>query len=182
MRPLLVLILICAVWLPGCRQSGQPVHMSEALTFHDPHYGYTINYPKGWSVTADSDGAVFTSVEKHDRRSEMGEPGATVTVSVFHSRGLEFRQIVRNVKEGLLARQYEVDAGGRRNDDVCTKDGNPWAMVSYLMKPSPERRIYAHAVLIPRDSLIYRLDFSGYDKQYFRNLTVFEEMLDSFHS
>jgi hypothetical protein len=179
---LCVLTAVAAVALSvsGCggKKEIVPVAVGEMEKYNDPVIRYGISYPKGWiaDVEAGRRARFWSAQDVAKRFLDPTGPypdGALIGVEVVKTTDPNGE--IKKILDELAASNVVLG-----QQEAITVGDKPGVRVPTTANFGKGTIAYAHRVFINADSLLYELDFGGFNDMYETYTLVFDAALASF--
>lgn len=172
-------LVIAVMILSGCQgeQKMEPVKVGKMETYRDPGIGFQIQYPQGWIVNAQVGQARFFNAQDVDQKflDPTGPYPTGVMIAVDMARSDSTAMTINQMKDDIS--QQFSGAVQTQSISVAGKDATK---ISYKAKVSADQIIQGYHVLVPSDSAVYDLHFSGFGNMFEAYSAVFDAALASF--
>jgi hypothetical protein len=180
MKTLLFLLTLVAFMLMGCGEEKMaPVPLGEMKEYKDPVDGWAIRYPATWPVQLAQAGqrARFYNDQGVDLRfSAPNEPGVNgVEISIDVAKEADIAGFAAKDIAQMKANQYQVQA-----EEKIDVGGVQATKVKYAANWGKNSIIYGHYIYVPKDSIMYKLGFNGFEQFYNAYAAIFDASLKSF--
>ena len=176
----LMVIVAITLTVSGCggKKEIVPVAVGEMETYHDPVVGYSISYPKGWipDVEAGRRARFWSLAEVGKRFLDPTGPypdGALIGIEVIKTADPTAE--TKKLLEELAASNVVLG----QQEAITVKD-KPAIRIPSTANFGKGTIAYTTRVYINADSMLYELDFGGFNDQNELNKLVFEASLASF--
>lgn len=180
MKTMFYLLTLAAFGLMGCGEEKMaPVPLGEMKEYKDPVNGWAISYPANWPVQLATAGqrARFYNAQGVDQKfsvpDQPGVIGAEITIDVLKDddpNGFAAKDIAQ-----MKANQFQI-----QSDEKIDVGGMPATKVKYAANWGKNSIIYGHYVYVPKDSLVYKMGFNGFEQFYDAYAAIFDASLKSF--
>jgi hypothetical protein len=173
-------LTLAASMLIGCGEEKMaPVPLGELKEYKDPVDGWAISYPAMWPVQLAQAGqrARFYNDQGVDLRfSAPNEPGVNgVEISIDATNEADVAGFAAKDIAQMKANQYQVQA-----EEKIDVSGMQATKVKYAANWGKNSIIYGHYVYVPKDSIMYKLGFNGFEQFYNAYAAIFDASLKSF--
>ena len=181
MKSIVSLCALLIILFAGCAEKKpQPVPVGEMSEYRDPEFGFKIQYPKQWLQMGTTGKAVFAKsqdvVDKFQNPT-TGEEGAMVSAEVVRYDGKKADDLIQAAKDELK------QAATLGSDEQISVGGRPATKVPYSIQVTKKKSIMGYQVFIAGDAgdtVMYKLDLSGFGDQYEAHAAVFDAMIKSY--
>jgi hypothetical protein len=176
----LMVIVAITLTVSGCggKKEIVPVAVGEMETYHDPVVGYSIAYPKGWipDVEAGRRARFWSLPEVGKRFLDPTGPypdGSLIGIEVIKTADPTAE--TKKILEELAASNVVLG----QQEAITVKD-KPAIRIPSTANFGKGTIAYTTRVYINADSMLYELDFGGFNDQNELNKLIFEASLASF--
>ncbi len=174
-----LLVLIGVLSLAGCGQEKkmEPVAVGEMQHYLDPGIGFSIDHPAGWIVNAQVGRIRIYNAQGVDKKfidpTSAGTPGVEISVDLIKTANPAGR--IQEIKAGMVDANYQVG-----EESQVSVANSPGTKIPYTANYGGANIIHGHHVLVPADSALYDLGFSGFGGHYEAYAAIFDAVLTSF--
>lgn len=179
MKSILIVGTIFLLAVAGCEKKVEPVLVGQMSEYHDPGYGFKIQYPADWKQLGTTGKAVFARSQEVSSKfldPTTGEEGGQVTVEVLKLAGKPAADVIAISKAELDSLPTITVSPAEQ----LTLAGKPSVKIPYVIKVTSKTNITGYEIYVEGDTAVYRLEFEGYGDQYGAHAAVFDTMLRSF--
>jgi len=161
----------------GPEKKMDPVPLSEMVEYKDPGIGFSFNHPVGWIVNAQVGTVRMHNAQDVDKKflDPTGVAPLGVEISVKVARFPAPPAQIKVIKDEWVAEGVQIG-----QDQSVTVDGKAGTKVSYTANWGGGNIIYGHRILVPVDTMLYDLIYSGFGQHYEAYAAVFDASLNSF--
>jgi hypothetical protein len=179
MNKKIILFLFTAfALLPGCKKNAA-VDVKEWAQFQDQFFKVSFNYPKDWVVVTESKKVTISSsaeaAEKffdHDSRKPDGIQ--IVIASVRNDSMQDYTKYIQEFKNSKIAEGFTV-----KEIEDATIEGLAAKKVTYTGAYDENIKINAIYAATLKDSTIYYVQYSAFNKLFEPNKFVFDSVIAS---
>jgi hypothetical protein len=177
-KNIILFLLAALILLPGCKKNAG-LDIKEWTQFQDQFFKVSFNYPKDWVVVTESKKVVISSsaeaAEKffdHDPRKADGIQ--IVIESLRNDSTQDYVKYIQDLKSGKTAEGFTV-----KEIEDASIDGLSAKKVVYTGAYDENTKISTICAATLKDSVMYYVQFSAFNKLFEPNKFVFDSVMAS---
>ena len=177
-KKIILFIMTVFALLPGCKQNAA-VDIKEWAQYQDQFFKVSFTYPKDWVVVMDTKKVTISSsseaAEKffdHDARKADGIQ--IVVASVRSDSMQDYAKYIQDLKDGKIAEGFNV-----KDIEDAKIEGLPAKTVTYTGAYDENTKISTICAATIKDSAIYYVQYSAFNKMFDPNKFVFDTVMAS---
>ncbi len=164
--------------LPGCKNNAA-VDIKEWAQFQDQFFKVSFNYPKDWVVVTESKKVTISSsaeaAEKFFDHDSRKPDGIQIIIASVRSDSMQdYTKYIQDFKNNKVAEGFTV-----KEIEDATIDGLAAKKVTYTGAYDENTKINAIYAATLKDSTIYYVQYSAFNKMFEPNKFVFDSVIAS---
>jgi len=177
-KKIILFFFIAIALLPGCKNNST-ADIKEWTQYQDQFFKVSFNYPKDWVVVTESKRVVISSsteaAEKFFDHDARKADGIQIVITAVRSDSLQdYTKFMQDFKDGKTAEGFTV-----KNIEDASVEGLGAKKVAYAGAYEENIKISAICVATLKDSTIYTVQYSAFNKLFEPYKVVFDSIMNS---
>ena len=174
------LLAVSLMGIGGCKREPKAVLIPEWQDYQEPFFRCTFKYPKGWQVSTDGSKISIYSLpdgaQKFFDPASRGEGGSQLVIAYEKVPPQTLEALSETFSSEMTAAGYVIQATITR-----TVDGERGSQITYTGKVDDKTRQTATRTLILKDSMLYYVQYAGFNDYYIENRSALDTLLATLH-